>query len=209
MIKQSGIARTIQYCLNRQENSYRYGRDKHIHKNILLDFINDIEPFLSREVQTRSEYSIFSIYCKDQSLYNSMLKKLSSYISKVYEPSNAQELDYLMNNSAKKVMCNHLPYDTYQYRVYFKSSCDADTKRKFASWIGNYQEKVKIPKGTIKWIVNRWIQNPYIYVTDQSTLAMIGLFMGNNVSKVEEFILRSSINTCLDQDQTCQHLVSA
>jgi hypothetical protein len=39
------------------------------------------------------------------------------------------------------------------------------------------------------------MQSPFMYVEDDKTLAMIGLFLGSNIKKVEEFILRSSISS--------------
>jgi hypothetical protein len=138
-----------------------------------------------------------------------MLAALASYISEVCEPANELEFNYMTSNSAKKVIRNSLPHQKYRYKVYFKSDCNTNTKTQFESWCHNYVEKIKIPKSTKVWFTQGWQQCPYIHVEDSPTLTMIGLFMGNNVKKVEEFILRSSINTCLDQEQVCQHSVSA
>lgn len=211
-IKRYGIGHTLQFCFSNEDDiSYRYYKNNFskAQKDRLREFANDVEPFLNKEVQIRTESGHFNIFCKDTNLYNRIIRSLKSYISAVYEPASEVEMDFMMNNSHKKVLCNHLPFNQYHYKVYFKPNCDINLKGKLESWLLNYTDKVKIPKGTVLWFVRGWRPAPYIYVADQSTLAMVGLFMGGNIHKVEEFIPRSSINTTLDQEKLCQDSVSA
>lgn len=208
MIKRRGISETRDFCASNDTVGYGYRRET-VDKPRLLNFLNNVESYLDQEdVQVRSEHSTFNIYCKDTDLYNSILGKMSGYVSTVFEPSTAQELEYMIQNSHKKVLCNHLPYEKFKYRLYFRPDCDSNVKRSFSSWVTNYTDKVKITNNTFKWFSSGWRQGPYIYVMDQATLSMMGLFLGNNVQKVEEFIPRSSINIILDQDNVCQHLAS-
>lgn len=208
MIKRRGISETRDFCASNDTVGYGYRRET-VDKPRLLNFLNNVESYLDQDdVQVRSGHSTFNIYCKDTDLYNSILGKMSGYISTVFEPSTAQELEYMIQNSHKKVLCNHLPYEKFKYRLYFRPDCDSNVKRSFSSWVTNYTDKVKITNNTFKWFSSGWRQSPYIYVMDQATLSMMGLFLGNNVQKVEEFIPRSSINIILDQDNVCQHLAS-
>jgi hypothetical protein len=208
MIKRRGISETRDFCASNDTVGYGYRRET-VDKPRLLNFLNNVEAYLDQEdVQVRSEHSTFNIYCKDTDLYNAILGKMSGYVSTVFEPSTVQEFEYMIQNSHKKILCNHLPYEKFKYRLYFRADCDSDVKRSFSSWLTNYMDKVKITNNTFKWFSSGWRQSPYIYVMDQATLSMMGLFLGNNVQKVEEFIPRSSINIILDQDNVCQHLAS-
>lgn len=208
MIKRRGVGETLRFCLSSDTVGFGYRRDT-IDKPRLRDFLNNVEGYLLRDdIQVRSEHYTFNIYCKDTDLYNSILKKLSGYVVKAFEPSNIQEFEYMMQNSHKKVLCNQLPHEKFRYKVYFKPGCDIDIKSKFGSWLESYGDKVNIPNNTFKWFNSGWRNSPYVYVSDQSILSMIVLFLGHNVHKVEEFIPRSSINISLDQDNVCQHLAS-
>ena len=210
MVKRLGIDEVVNYCLKRAKPGMsNYWDFKSIgaeEKARLLNFARSVELFLDKDLQVRVEGYSFNIYCKDTDLYNELVKELDQYIVELHEPESAAELDYLNDNGHKKVLCNKIPFNKYKYKVYFSPSCKADTKARFESWIHNYSTKVKIPRGTVHWFVKGWYQSPYIYVEDSGTLAMIGLFMGQDVKKVEEHIPRSSINISLDQDNTCQQL---
>ena len=207
MIKRKGFSETLRFCLSSEPN--RFSNRSSIDKPRLRNFAKTVEQYLNRkDVQTRSEYDSFSLYCKDVDLYNEILLELSGYIIEVGVPETDQELDYMTNNSHKKVLSNQLPYEKYQYRVYFKPDCDSNTKEALAKWVPNYGDKIKMSAGTLKWCYSGWRQGPFVYVQDQSTLSMICLFMGHNIHKIEEFILRSSINISLDQENVCQHLAS-
>ena len=209
-IKRTGVAETLKFCFDKNNGSIGWDiKRRQVDKPRLLKFTRSLIPFLDKELQVRAEQSIFSIYCKDAELYKAIIKELMPYITEICEPASDLEFDYITSNSAKKVIRNALPHQKYRYKVYFKSECNANTKVQFESWSHNYGDKIKIPRSTATWFTQGWQQSPYILVEDSSTLAMIGLFMGHNVNKVEEFILISSINTCLDQEQVCQHSVSA
>ena len=204
MIKRQGISETLNFCLGK---SYYPRKASLESKERLLNFTKDVESFLTNDLQIRAEGKLFSIYCKDPDLYDTLVKNLHTYIYEVIEPANAQELEYMLDNGHKKVLCNQLPHQKYRYKVYLKPSCDFNTKSKFGSWIRNYSTKVRIARSTNNWFTSGWISSPFIHIEDKSTLAMVGLFMAGSVVKVEEFILRSSINTCLNQEQVCQHSV--
>ena len=204
MIKRLGVARTLDFCLNK---SYHPRKSSAESKELLLNFTKDIESFLKDDLQIRAEGRLFSIYCKDTDLYDTLVKNLHTYIYEVIEPANAQELEYMIDNGHKKILCNQLPHQKYRYKVYFKSGCNLDIKSQFGSWIRNYSTKVRIARSTKNWFTSGWISAPFIQFEDRPTLAMVGLFMAGSVVKVEEFILRSSINTCLNQEQVCQHSV--
>lgn len=209
LIKSKGVAETLERCRlsqlsnkNKWANLYYMNRDDAIR---LEQFATVLAPFLDKDLQLVSTGTL-SIYCKDLDLYTELVAALDEFIIAVIEPSNDTELQFLTDNGHKKILCNRLPHHKYNYKITFNPLCNADVKRRFESWIHNYGDKVRIPKSTAYWFMRGWRPSPFIYVEDKSTLAMIGLFMGQDVKKIEEYITRSSINISLDQDNSCQHL---
>ena len=202
MVKRRGVATTIDYCNGLiSEHVYR----NNINKPRLLSFTNTIEKYLTNDINTRVEGSIFSIYCKDQTLFEAISKDCAQYIVAEYAPGNDTELEYMSNNSAKKVLCNNIPFKKYPYKVYIKYNTPANTRLAFGKWMQNYNGKIKPASAAYNWFNGVDSYNALIvYVEDQPTLSMVGMFLGSHIAKVEEFIPRSSINTSLKQEETCQ-----
>ena len=207
-VKRLGVEKTIEYCYNPVNSFYiNKWRGTPTDLSRLLNFTHAMEPFLSKEIQIRAENSLFNIYCKDQTLYNDMVAQLDEFITEVHEPINTKELDYIVDNGAKKVLCNQLPHKKYQYRIWLKTSFKQDARLNFSNWITNYGDRILPTKSTNKWLVSQskfWGDQPNMYIKDSATLSMVGLYLGNNLQKVEEFIPRSNINISLNQENTCQ-----
>jgi hypothetical protein len=168
--------------------------------------MNAVSPYvLRKDLQIRCEGSHFNIYCSDRALYEKICISLKNFISVVHEPENEQELIYMVDNKAKKVLCNHIPFNKFRYKVYIKTGTPLTAREKFHSWIKKYQT-AKIPGHVEKWLLsgNVWGTMPFVYVENTATLSMIGLFLGNYVLRIEEFITRSSINIPISQEEPCQ-----
>jgi hypothetical protein len=173
----------------------------------LLEFLLVLKNFMDRDVHLRYEGNKVSIFCRDKVLQQLLETELSHWLCAVYEPANATEFEFLTNQTAKKVVRDILPYDLYKFKVNLRASTDISTRIKFSSWIKNYGDKIKVANHTEQWFKNGqtgygW--NPTMYVEDSATLSMVGLFLGNNVRSIEEFILRSSINIHNEQEELCQ-----
>jgi hypothetical protein len=203
MVKRKGVDATIAYC---KEDSLAAS---YLHKNInrskLLEFTNIIHTHLDKDIHVRVEGRIFSIYCKDRTLFETISKDCAKYVVAEYEPASDIELEYMTSNSAKKVLCNHIPFNQYPYKVYIKYNMPRNTRAAFKKWVENYEGKIKVVSATHNWLNGLDYYNALIiYVADRPTLSMVGMFLGSSISKVEEFIPRSSINTSLEQEETCQ-----
>lgn len=204
MIKRQGVARTLAYCLEPQDHYDPWRR--HVDKKRLMLFLTDVEQFIDRkDLQIRTESGHFTIFCSDPALFKSLKLKLDHWIREIWEPGNEVERDFIVDNGSKKVLCNELPYSIYNYRVFLRNNISVNTKESFQKWQKNYIGKIGIPKGVQKWLISGqvWASSPYIYVSDSATLSMVGLFLGNSVLRVEQFIPRSSINILIDQEQPC------
>jgi hypothetical protein len=203
MVKRKGVDATIAYCKEESiTSSYFY---KNINKPKLLEFTNSIHPYLDKDINVRVEGSIFSIYCKDRALFETISKDCAKYIVAEYAPASDVELEYMTNNSAKKVLCNHIPFNQYPYKVFIKYNMPVSTRTAFKKWAENYNGKIKLVSATYNWLNGVDSYNSLIiYVADKPTLSMVSMFLGNSIAKIEEFIPRSSINTSLEQEETCQ-----
>jgi hypothetical protein len=194
MIKRGGIAYALEQCYRKQGSGFT--TNNHFDPDKLLMFINDVEDYLNKDIQTRTEGSIFNIYCSDEKLFKQMIKKLEFWITEVHVPANDQEQSFIEENGHKKILCNHLPFQRYQYKVHLKEKISADVRDKLWNWMAKYDGKFRTPLRVASWLMSRkqWVTSPSIYVQDGPTLSMLLLFLGERISKVEEFIPRSVIN---------------
>lgn len=200
MIKRLGIPETIKRCLEPTTSNAWERFDP----SLLHDFTNDFSYFLDQDIKIRAEGSIFSIYCKEEQLFDNMCRKLNFWIAEVFVPATSAEQTFLIDNNRKKIICNHLPFNNYQYRVNLKTVMPEKTKEQFYNWISNYAGKIQVPKGTLNWLNSKkhWVVNPSFYVKDGPTLSMVGLFLGDRISSIQEFVPRSMINI-VSKEQSC------
>jgi len=177
-----------------------YGRHKKVSydEQMALDaFKKAVTPLLKKDIQYRVENNYFNIFCSDKKILSQIDKRLNQWIEHIYGPTSDEELEYLTANGHKKRVCDKLPKDIYQYRVYFKHSMPDTTKENFLNWSSKYEGKLELSRSTKKWMAgeHHWFQGPFMYVKDGATLSMVGLFLAKNIKLVEEFVLRESINT--------------
>jgi len=176
-----------------------------------VDFASRIAKYWDQEIQVRVENATMSIFCKNEKLFYEMELDLAKWLREIHAPANREELDFLMTQNKRRIVCNMFPYEKYHYRIRLKSTMDIELRKKFKIWIEKYGDKASIANHTKQWFGNGqsgygW--NPAILIEDSATLSMALLFLGGNARYIEEFVLRSSINISLEQDNTCQHSAS-
>lgn len=153
--------------------------------------------FASEDCKIRVEGVHFNIFLKDKALLDKLSVELDPWIRSIHGPSTKEELDFIVSNGYKKRVCTAYPKEKYQYRIYIRERMKIDLRESFYTWTQKYGDKIDMPLTTQRWLSGEraWAQNPYIYVEDGPILTMISLFLGDNIRIIEEFILRSSINT--------------
>ena len=166
-------------------------------KRDLIEFTTFIEPFLKlkEELQVRVEGDHFNIFCKDRLLLDNISNALDQWIVKIHGPTTEKELKFLLVNGHKKIVCDVLPKDKYQYRIYLKSEkWTTDKRHDFLMWVDKFNDKIDIATTTRRWLKGekQWAYAPFMYVNDDKMLAMVGLYISGHVRKVEEFILREN-----------------
>ena len=191
MVKRLGIARTLEFCELPEGHRDTIGmvRSK-IERTKLKEFALAISPFSYSDIQTRAEGANYSIYCKDINLFQQIITSLEKWIFVIHEPASEEELS-IMSNNAKQVLCNKFPHQRYRYKVYLKHITSFNSRESFATWVKHYNEKIKVTDRTERWFHGRYTQSPYIYVDDQKMLALVGMFLGNNIKKIEEYVVRA------------------
>jgi hypothetical protein len=210
LINRVGLTEIKKICNDKNYRSpyLRYWNPTRIDRNELLKFVNAIEPYLFKEIKVRVEASSeFVIYVEHQDLFDKLVALLDSWIFEVSKPKNIQELQFLIENNHKKVICKYLPHKKYQYRIHITSKTNLEIREQFLNWSKNYGDKILIPNSTKEWFnnINPYFYQPTIYIQDSGLLSIVGIFLSNSIWKVEEFVPRSSINIITDQEITCQH----
>jgi hypothetical protein len=189
-----GIQPTLDFCDGKIVN---LGYNKTlVDKDKLRAFTNSVIPYLDRkeEIQIRAEGSKFCLFCKDPSVYNSIVKDLSTWIYTVSEPESVDQMKFLLDNENKRVLCDAIPYEKYVYKVVMRNVAPS-IKEHFHGWAQKYNDDIKISPTTEKWMTGhyQYKQDPFFYVKDSKMLTMTHLFLGNNIRKVYEYVTRDSI----------------
>lgn len=194
-----GIIAMRDWCEDNSSIEDKFWKDsKRINKGQLLKFINAVDPFVKNsEVQIRAEGAHFNLFCKDKELLSEINNKLATWIIKISGPTSLEEYNFLISNGHKKILCDRLPKDKFQYRIYFKSAWSADKRQLFLCWYKNFEDRLQLSPTSMRWMENKrkWTYDPFMYVTDSTTLSMVGLYLSGQVKKVEEFIPRNTVLT--------------
>jgi hypothetical protein len=160
-------------------------------------FIDAVEPFLDRkeDIQIRVENSHFNLFCKDPSVLEEIDDAVSQWIKKISGPTTQEELEFLLSNGHKKILCDTYPKEMYKYRVFFKSRFPADKRSAFVTWADKYGISILISETSRRWLIGDryYAQDPFMYVVDDKMLSMVGLYLSGYVKKTEEFILRENV----------------
>ena len=203
----SGPTKTILWCqgverIDHWENEYSFWgarRNQGIDKTELAKFAKAVTPYLTRkkEIQIRCEGAHLNLFTADKSIVDNIKKDLYPWIRAITAPVDDNELQFLLDNGHKKVLCNQLPYNKYKYKVFFNTSFESAQRKNFYKWIERYDDRIDFPESVERWLLSNrtYMQDPFIYIEDEKMLSMALLYVGNNVKKVQEFIPRDKINT--------------
>jgi hypothetical protein len=163
----------------------------------LKKFVKAWTNFKGQDLQVRSEYTHFNVFCNDAGLVKKIKTTMKPWIVGITEPANKQEYEFLTSNSSKKVLCDNFPKGKYQYRIYLNTKMPFESRTKFYEWAIRYGDQFNISNTTINWLIGKkyYMQDPFFYIENGPLLTMIGLYLGNNLKRIEEFIPRSNINT--------------
>lgn len=196
-----GIEDTRKYCSSNKQpwdftgyQSFVYRRA--VSKATLLRYVNLLEPYINQNIKLRAEKDSINIFVNDHTLYLDIQRSLKEFVLAVYEPDNTAELETLLDTNGV-IICNHYPLKKYQYKVYLKSSMPASARTSFYNWAIKFQDtQIHINKGTEQFLClhRRAWRDHYLYLQDKKMITMVALAAQGHIGKIEEFVLRSSIN---------------
>lgn len=188
-------------------NNYRY---HYIDNAKLYDFCKRYEKVVAEEHQVRAENSHVNFFVKDRAVYEKIIKIMGKFVINVTEPENDEVLNTLQSDK-KFVVVDELPHGQYHYRIILKNMPIAQ-RENFVVLLNRYgADKIRMSKSTKRYLSGEthYMQDPFVYIGDEKMLAMLGLAASGYIKRTEQFVLKSSINTSLEQEQTCQPLVKA
>ena len=193
-VMRCGIPAALEWC--KGSNSFS-GAFKNCNRAEITAFIAAISQFITKDVKIRTEGRHFNIFVKDTALFKEILGIMKPWIMAVTEPGSQEEYNFLVSNKTRKTLCDEIPKGLFKYRIYIRSRMKPDARQSFYNWTQRYEDKFDLAGSTTKWLTGDrpYIQDPFIYVKDDKILSMVGLFLGDNIKIIEEFIPRTQINT--------------
>lgn len=195
MFRSIGFNPAIQKIDNFVNNYRTWG--KTFDKASVIKYHSDILGFLGKELKFRISGNRIDIYLKDYKLYCDIQNSMESYIVTVYEPASDHELSTLEQNT-KIVLCNQYPHDNFKYKITFKSM-PSSIRLNLINWAKKYKNgEILVNKSTYTYfegLSQRHQFSPhYFYVKNEKMKTMATLAAQGYVRRIEEFVLRSSIN---------------
>jgi hypothetical protein len=196
-IKYNGCDQVIAWCQGQYHPRYQWWEENDLVKPLLLEFAQTVKPYLDKDLQIRVEGGRFNIFCKDIDLFHSIIRDFNKWITVVTEPEDDAVYEFLLDDARNKIICDEYPWGGYRFKVIIREKMPLDSRNNFVIWAFRYGGKIRVAGETLRYLQGgkRWMQDPFIYVKDEATLTMVGLYLGNNCKRTHEYILKSSINT--------------
>lgn len=178
----------VKYFNHALENNIKFHSDP-----TLNNFYEVVQPYLKNEnIKTRVEGNHFNLFCNDLALVTEISQKLKTWVKSITGPTTQDEIDFLKEHGNKKVLCKKLPHSRYRYKIFLKSgSMNPESRSNFHKWSLSHNEKIKFTPSVERWLCGRqsWSgTNPFFYVENEKLLAMIGLYLGNHIKQIQEYV---------------------
>lgn len=187
-----GVDKTMAYCRGDIFVNH-WEKFSEIEKRNLYDYASLIKEFKELGIKTRAEWETMNIYCLDLNTYNLVQEKFKKWVYSITAPANNEDLA-ILHSKPLQHLCKRLPHNRYTHKVILRCNMPPHQKLKFMSWLENYKDSIRPSNGTIKWMRGdySYIQDPFVYVDNPKQLTMVGMFLGENLKKVQEFVLQDA-----------------
>jgi hypothetical protein len=127
----------------------------------------------------RIEGKILSVYTNDESSIDSISNIPGIQFREVWKPADEKSKNFLLTGPRAIIRKNY----SHKYKVTVKAlRSEADNFKEWAAKL----PKIKLTSSNYRW-------EGYFYVSDEKTLSMCRLFLGDKVKKVEELVTESEI----------------
>lgn len=164
--------------------------------NLVKEYASKLELILQHQCITRVESSTTNLFLKDKNAFDFAVKELQKFITATWEPNSEHERDLLLDNK-KIIIVNQYPHKIYSHKVIFKNMPE-EKRRELYVWFNKYSETIfKLSKSTKAYLSDKrkWMQNPFVLVSDVKMLTMLSLMNNEYIKNIEQYVLRSHINT--------------
>jgi hypothetical protein len=197
-IARSGTSKVREWCNTGKGLHITTYESAKINKAALLEFVDALEPLMNRpsDMQFRVEGHHFNIFCSDNTVLEEIDDTLKKWIVKISGPSSVDEVEFLLASGNTKILCNKMPINGCKYRVYLKSSTPVNVRHSFLTWQAKFSDEIIILGASWRWFQSQheYMQSPFVYVSNEKTLSMAGLYLSGHIKRVQEFVLRDNIS---------------
>lgn len=152
-----------------------------------------IDPYRDH-IGTRSNLSRLELMTTDESVFNNLCTLLDERIEAAYAPEEGFARQS-MQDDMQIILCDKLPFNKYEFRVTIRTSkCPNSVRQEMYSWLESCSEDlVKKPRGLMKWLGGyRYPSTNYFYVADENTRLLACLILGDNISRIERYVILPS-----------------
>lgn len=145
----------------------------------------------SRLWSKRIEGHFLDIYTNDKEFYESLSVDLGNLIERRYEPD---EIYVNLLDNPKSIICDKLPHNKYNYRVYLqphKLAGNKEVKQKAVDWMVSQSPRITCTPAVQSWFMKtdwNWDRR-YVLVEDEGTLLMLKLRYGDVVGTVYNYVV--------------------
>ena len=194
----------IQNLVNLQETWQGFKKLRAGRAENLIEFSKAAQEFFENKVKFRAEGATLSMFSMDKISHDNICKKLEYWLIAATEPSNDEDLEFLLTTT-KQILCDRLPHGKYQYRVYLKTSLPLHIRLRFYEWTTQYPNDIKMPTTTSKWLqgIIGYTWNPFIYISTEKQLTMVGMFLSGYMTKKQEFVPRNTLINSVSEEELC------
>ncbi len=166
-------------------------------KKSLYQFICLFEKYINDENAIYSaSYDRVIVYFSDNTLLEKFETNMSDYIKEVWKPADTDISNYLENN-VNVVVCNKLPFNQFQCKVYLKHMLPASVKENLYNWYLNSVEigNVKMSKSLELYISNNknYMSTNYFYIKNEDDILLVTMLLDKFISKVEKYKIENNI----------------
>jgi hypothetical protein len=166
-------------------------------KKSLYQFICLFEKHINVENVTYSaSHDRVIVYFSDDALLEKFETNISDYIKEVWKPADTNISNYLENN-VNVVVCNKLPFNQFQCKVYLKYMLPESVRESLYNWYLNSVEigNVKMSKSLELYISKNknYMSTNYFYIKNEDDILLITMLLDKFISKVERYKIENNI----------------
>ena len=185
-------------------NTWRYKDFSQNSINELRRYSNKYSELDQTKFKQRVEGQYTKFYTENRTDHEVICRTMQDWVTDCYEPENDDDLDKLFTKK-NVVLRKRYPHGGLQFRIILKNRIPQSRKTSFLNWLENYADDIHMTELTRRYLreSSRYSEGYSIYVRNEKLLMIIGLFLGSDIKKIEEFVLRGTQINSVPEDELC------